>query len=156
MPWPPWSGCRPKEVGEQARRLAGEMTEILQRESALDHVGRTASMKDLDGFGCFHGVANGSSERCVHVGEQGGTADAVVGTAKQRRLRLLTVGRRGEGIRIVETAIEGFTQRLKVVHGGTTYTVRLPLVGDFQVENALVAAGLAIATDSEPLPSSSG
>ena len=30
------------------------------------------------------------------------------------------------------------------------YTVRLPLVGDFQVENALVAAGLAIATDSEP------
>ena len=32
----------------------------------------------------------------------------------------------------------------------TTYTVRLPLVGAFQVENALVAAGLAIATGSEP------
>jgi UDP-N-acetylmuramoyl-L-alanyl-D-glutamate--2,6-diaminopimelate ligase len=39
---------------------------------------------------------------------------------------------------------------MKVVHGGSTYTVRLPLVGGFQVENALVAAGLAIATDSEP------
>ena len=28
--------------------------------------------------------------------------------------------------------------------------MRLPLVGEFQVENALVAAGLAIATGSEP------
>ena len=77
-------------------------------------------------------------------------ADAVVAAAKQRRLRLLTVGRRGEGIRILETSIDGFAQRLKLVHAGTTYTVKLPLVGDFQVENALVAAGLAIATDSEP------
>src|SRR5439155_765454 len=32
-------------------------------------------------------------------------ADAVVAAAKQRRLRLLTVGRRGEGIRLVETSI---------------------------------------------------
>jgi UDP-N-acetylmuramoyl-L-alanyl-D-glutamate--2,6-diaminopimelate ligase len=77
-------------------------------------------------------------------------ADAVLAAAKQRRLRLLTVGWRGEGIRLVETAIDGFAQTMKVVHGGSTYTVRLPLVGGFQVENALVAAGLAIATDSEP------
>ncbi|MEA2902837.1 MAG: UDP-N-acetylmuramoyl-L-alanyl-D-glutamate--2,6-diaminopimelate ligase [Alphaproteobacteria bacterium] len=77
-------------------------------------------------------------------------ADAVVAAAKQRRLRLLTVGRRGDGIRLLETAIEGFAQTLKLVHGGTTYTVRLPLPGAFQVENALVAAGLAIACDSEP------
>ena len=77
-------------------------------------------------------------------------ADAVLAAARQRRLRLLTVGRRGEGIRLVETAIDGFAQTMKVVHGGSTYTVRLPLVGGFQVENALVAAGLAIATDSEP------
>jgi UDP-N-acetylmuramoyl-L-alanyl-D-glutamate--2,6-diaminopimelate ligase len=77
-------------------------------------------------------------------------ANAVLSAAKQHRLRLLTVGRRGEGIRLVEAKVEGFAQTLTVVHGGTTYVVRLPLVGDFQVENALVAAGLAIATDSEP------
>jgi UDP-N-acetylmuramoyl-L-alanyl-D-glutamate--2,6-diaminopimelate ligase len=75
---------------------------------------------------------------------------AVVAVAKQRRLRLLTVGRRGEGIRLTESRIDGFGQVLKLTHGGTGYTVRLPLVGDFQVENALVAAGLAIATESEP------
>jgi UDP-N-acetylmuramoyl-L-alanyl-D-glutamate--2,6-diaminopimelate ligase len=77
-------------------------------------------------------------------------ADAVVAAAKQKRLRLLTVGRKGEGIRLTESAIDGFAQTLTVVHGGTTYKVRLPLPGDFQIENALVAAGLAIAAESEP------
>jgi UDP-N-acetylmuramoyl-L-alanyl-D-glutamate--2,6-diaminopimelate ligase len=77
-------------------------------------------------------------------------ADAVLAAAKQHRLRLLTVGRRGEGIRLVEATVDGFAQKLTVVHGGTTYAIRLPLVGAFQVENALVAAGLAIATESEP------
>ncbi len=77
-------------------------------------------------------------------------ADAVLAAAKQRRLRLLTVGRRGEGIRLTATAIDGFAQVLSIVHARTEYTVRLPLVGAFQVENALVAAGLAIATESEP------
>ena len=33
---------------------------------------------------------------------------------------------------------------------GKRYRVRLPLVGAFQVENALVAAGMAIATGSDP------
>jgi UDP-N-acetylmuramoyl-L-alanyl-D-glutamate--2,6-diaminopimelate ligase len=84
----------------------------------------------------------------IHVDHE--YAERVVAAAKQRRLRLLTVGRRGEGIRLVETAVDGFAQTLKVVHAGTTYTVRLPLPGAFQIENALVAAGLAIATESEP------
>ena len=77
-------------------------------------------------------------------------ADAVVACAKQRRLRLLTVGRRGEGIRLVDSAIDGFAQKLHAVHAGNDYRLRLPLVGDFQVENALVAAGLVIATGGEP------
>jgi UDP-N-acetylmuramoyl-L-alanyl-D-glutamate--2,6-diaminopimelate ligase len=77
-------------------------------------------------------------------------ADAVVAAARQRGLRLLTVGRRGDGIRLIETAIEGFAQTLRVAFGGTEHHVRLPLPGAFQVENALVATGLAIATGSEP------
>jgi len=79
-------------------------------------------------------------------------ADAVLAAAKLRRLRLLTVGRRGEGIRLKETRIDGFAQVLDLVHAGNSYTIRLPLVGAFQVENALAAAGLAIATGSEPAP----
>jgi UDP-N-acetylmuramoyl-L-alanyl-D-glutamate--2,6-diaminopimelate ligase len=77
-------------------------------------------------------------------------AGAAIAAAKQRRLRLLTVGRRGEGIRLVDAAIDGFAQALKVTYAETEYTVRLPLVGGFQIDNALTAAGLAIATGSEP------
>ena len=77
-------------------------------------------------------------------------ADAVVAAVRSRGLRLMTVGRSGEGIHLHDTAIEGFAQIMRIAHAGCSYQLRLPLVGDFQVENALVAAGQAIATGSEP------
>src|SRR5262249_59958930 len=60
------------------------------------------------------------------------------------------VGGGGDSIRLVEAAIDGFAQTLRLAHAGKTFDVRLPLVGGFQVENALVAAGQAIATGGEP------
>ena len=77
-------------------------------------------------------------------------ADAVVAAAQARGLRLITVGRRGDGIRLVETMIDGFAQSLLLDHAGKSVRLRLPLVGAFQVDNALVAAGLTIATGSDP------
>ena len=77
-------------------------------------------------------------------------AEQVIATAAGRRLRVLTVGHNGSGIRLVESAIDGFSQTLRIEHAGKGYRVRLPLVGAFQIENALVAAGMAIATGSEP------
>jgi UDP-N-acetylmuramoyl-L-alanyl-D-glutamate--2,6-diaminopimelate ligase len=76
-------------------------------------------------------------------------SDAVVAAARQRGLKLITVGQKGDGIRLVETAIDGFAQRLTLVHAGKTHSLKLPLVGAFQVENALVSAGLVIATGGE-------
>jgi UDP-N-acetylmuramoyl-L-alanyl-D-glutamate--2,6-diaminopimelate ligase len=77
-------------------------------------------------------------------------AAAVVAAARRRGLAVLTVGRSGDGIRLVDVAIDGFAQRLRLAHAGKTYDVRLPLVGAFQVENALVAAGQAIASGDAP------
>ena len=77
-------------------------------------------------------------------------AEQVVAAARGRGLRLLTVGWRGDGIRLLDTTIEGFAQVLRVAHAGREWTIRLPLVGAFQVENALTAAGLAIASGGEP------
>jgi UDP-N-acetylmuramoyl-L-alanyl-D-glutamate--2,6-diaminopimelate ligase len=74
----------------------------------------------------------------------------VIAAAQRRRLRLLTVGRTGNGIRLRAISLEGFTQVLRISHAGVDHAVRLPLPGSFQVENALIAAGLAIATGSEP------
>jgi len=39
---------------------------------------------------------------------------------------------------------------MRVEHDNKTYQIHLPLVGEFQIENALVASGLAIATGSDP------
>src|SRR3982075_3428881 len=77
-------------------------------------------------------------------------AAIVAEAARRRGLDVMTVGRRGEGIRLVEDTIDGFAQTLRLAHAGKTYRVRLPLVGSFQVENALVAAGQAIATGGDP------
>jgi UDP-N-acetylmuramoyl-L-alanyl-D-glutamate--2,6-diaminopimelate ligase len=77
-------------------------------------------------------------------------AQAVIAAARARGLSIVSVGRHGTGIRLLETARNGFAQALRVEHGGRFLGVRLPLVGEFQVENALVAAGLAIATGGDP------
>ena len=76
-------------------------------------------------------------------------ATAVVAAAKKRGLKIFTVGREGNDIRLRETAIDGFAQKLTVSHAGRLFSLRLPLVGAFQVENALVAAGLVIAAGSD-------
>ncbi|MFZ5735012.1 MAG: UDP-N-acetylmuramoyl-L-alanyl-D-glutamate--2,6-diaminopimelate ligase [Pseudomonadota bacterium] len=74
---------------------------------------------------------------------------AVCDTARKRGLKLITVGRSGDGIRLTDAKVDGFAQVLKLGHGGKDYDVRLPLVGAFQIENALVAAGLVIGTGGD-------
>jgi len=71
---------------------------------------------------------------------------AVIAAARARKLDVMTVGRQGEGIRLVDVAIDGFGQKMTIEHHGQICRLRLPLVGEFQIENALVAAGLVIAT----------
>jgi UDP-N-acetylmuramoyl-L-alanyl-D-glutamate--2,6-diaminopimelate ligase len=77
-------------------------------------------------------------------------AGQVVEAAKKRGLKIMTVGEKGDDIKLVGGAIDGFAQVVTLAHGGNTYKVKLPLVGGFQVQNAAVAAGLAIATGAEP------
>jgi UDP-N-acetylmuramoyl-L-alanyl-D-glutamate--2,6-diaminopimelate ligase len=78
----------------------------------------------------------------------------VIDAASEKKLRLITVGQRGdgtgEGIRVVASGIDGFAQQLELDHLGRKHCIRLPLVGEFQIENAVVAAGLAIATGGDP------
>ncbi len=77
-------------------------------------------------------------------------AGQVVAAATKRGLKLLTVGEHGADIKLVSGAIDGFAQVVTIAHAGQTYKVKLPLVGSFQVQNAAVAAGLAIATGAAP------
>jgi UDP-N-acetylmuramoyl-L-alanyl-D-glutamate--2,6-diaminopimelate ligase len=74
----------------------------------------------------------------------------VVAAATKRGLKILTVGEHGADIKLVTGAIDGFAQVITIAHAGKAYKIKLPLVGAFQVQNAAVAAGLAIATGADP------
>jgi len=60
--------------------------------------------------------------------------------------RVFGIGRAGADLRLVDVVAEAGLQVLTIEAAGTVHTVRLPLLGTFQVSNALVAAGLAIVT----------
>ncbi len=71
-------------------------------------------------------------------------ADRFTTVARSRGLKLLTIGEKGEALRLVSVVPHADSQMLEIANGGHTYKVNLPLAGRFQASNALVAAGLAI------------
>jgi UDP-N-acetylmuramoyl-L-alanyl-D-glutamate--2,6-diaminopimelate ligase len=73
-----------------------------------------------------------------------------IAAASRRKLRLLTVGEHGEDLRLVSQSVEAPGQRLNVEWQGQKYKVSLPLAGQFQASNALVAAGLALGLGDPP------
>ncbi len=94
----------------------------------------------------------------AEVVDDGGTAvvwqddeasDRVIDLARARGLKLIGVGTRGATLKLVGREPTRLGQVLSVVHQGSTYTIRLPLIGAYQAANALIAAGLVIATGGD-------
>jgi UDP-N-acetylmuramoyl-L-alanyl-D-glutamate--2,6-diaminopimelate ligase len=79
-------------------------------------------------------------------------AGRFIEAAKARGLKLITVGRKGDTIRLDRREDRGGAQALTLHYGPRIFYVELPQAGEFQASNALVAAGLAIGLlkDSEP------
>ncbi|MCJ2018530.1 UDP-N-acetylmuramoyl-L-alanyl-D-glutamate--2,6-diaminopimelate ligase [Methylobacterium sp. E-065] len=80
------------------------------------------------------------------VNADGAYSDRVIAAAGEAGRPVRTVGRAGRDLRIESVQTEGFAQAVRLIERERVRTLRLPLVGQFQVENALVAAGLALAT----------
>ncbi len=70
-------------------------------------------------------------------------------TAEVRRQRVISYGREGEDIRLENTEPLADGQNLKLYVKGEHYDVTLPLVGDFQAENALCALGVVLANGED-------
>lgn len=71
--------------------------------------------------------------------------------ARGRGQRLLTVGRDpAADLRITAQRFDATGQDLRFTHEGRPHLVRLALIGGFQAENVLAAAGLAIAAGDAP------
>jgi UDP-N-acetylmuramoyl-L-alanyl-D-glutamate--2,6-diaminopimelate ligase len=90
--------------------------------------------------------------------EPGGTAvvwtdDArsgeVISICEERGLRLLTVGAKGETLKLLDRAPTQLGQVLTIAADGKPHKVNLPLIGAYQAANALTAAGLVMATGGE-------
>ena len=92
------------------------------------------------------------------VVEPGGTAvvwnddtysAAVVDTARARGVRLMTVGATGDDLRLVSREPTQLGQALVIAAADVNHKIDLPLIGAYQVANALVSAGLVIATGGD-------
>lgn len=77
-------------------------------------------------------------------------AERVLAAGRARGLRPFTIGRAGDDVKLLDLAAEPDASRIRLRHAGREQDVRLPLAGEFMVSNALVAAGLCIASGSPP------
>lgn len=73
-------------------------------------------------------------------------AAEVTAAARGAGRTVATVGRHGDMLALESVEPDRFAQRMRVRHDGTATDIRLPLLGAYQASNALLAAGLAMAT----------
>lgn len=73
-------------------------------------------------------------------------SERAIAHVRQRGLRLMTVGAAGDTIRLLGREPGPLGQVLTIVHDGVERKINLPLIGAYQAANALVAAGLALAS----------
>jgi UDP-N-acetylmuramoyl-L-alanyl-D-glutamate--2,6-diaminopimelate ligase len=86
------------------------------------------------------------------INMDGAEAEAVLATCRRLRHPVVSVGRKGRDLTLIDIRRQGFDQSMRLRFGGAVFDVLLPLAGAFQAENALTAAGLALATGEEPGP----
>ena len=73
----------------------------------------------------------------------------VVNHVLQRRLKLITVGPEAETIELVSRQSTPLGQQLALRHGDKEHKLSLPLIGAYQMNNVLTAAGLVLATGGD-------
>lgn len=79
-------------------------------------------------------------------------SDEVVRRCEARGLKVMTVGTRGEALKLAKRETTPLGQKFTVEADGKTHVVNLALIGAYQAANALTAAGLVVATGGELAP----
>ncbi len=77
-------------------------------------------------------------------------SDQAIAAARKAKLDVRTVGRKGDYISLKRVEHFRHKQSAEVHVGDDIFEIHIPLAGDFQVANALVAAGLAMSTGISP------
>ena len=117
------------------------------------------SRDHLDYHGTMEAYFAAKTRLLAEVVDEGGSAviwaddgdwsARMIDVARARGLKLLTVGEAGETLKLAGRTPTALGQDLVVEAGGQTHKIALPLIGAYQAANALVAAGLVIATGGD-------
>jgi UDP-N-acetylmuramoyl-L-alanyl-D-glutamate--2,6-diaminopimelate ligase len=73
----------------------------------------------------------------------------VIKRCEERGLRRVTVGMRGETLRLLSRTPTQLGQTLEIEAEGKTHKLNIPLIGAYQAANVLTAAGLVLATGGD-------
>ncbi|WP_310476132.1 UDP-N-acetylmuramoyl-L-alanyl-D-glutamate--2,6-diaminopimelate ligase [Sandarakinorhabdus sp.] len=117
------------------------------------------SRDHLDYHGTMEAYFTAKTRLLTEVVDDGGSAviwaddgdwsARMIDVTRGRGLCLLTVGEAGEALKLVSRTPTSLGQDMVVQAGGQTHKIALPLIGAYQAANALVAAGLVIATGGD-------
>jgi len=97
---------------------------------------------------CAGALVHARIKRLVYGADDPKAAD-VLAAISARGIRLLSVGAKGEAIRLLDRTPTALGQTLRLEIDGQARELKLPLIGAYQAANALIAAGLVIATGGE-------
>jgi UDP-N-acetylmuramoyl-L-alanyl-D-glutamate--2,6-diaminopimelate ligase len=81
--------------------------------------------------------------------DDGDWSARMAATARDRGLQVMGVGTAGAALQLVSRRATALGQTLVIAADGRQHSVTLPLIGAYQAANALVAAGLVIATGGD-------
>lgn len=132
---------------EGPRVLAGGFTNL-----SRDHLDYHKDMDDYFAakMRLFDEVVDPAGAAVVWMDDE--WTDRAVDHVIQRGLRLIGVGERADaqGIRLVSRTPGQLGQTLEIEFAGQARKINLPLIGAYQAANALVSAGLVLATGGDP------
>ncbi len=92
----------------------------------------------------FDTVLDSGAKAVINMDDRHG--EIFKAAARINGVDVISVGRKGKTLRLIDVQRRGFAQVIRVEAEDGVHEVSVPLVGEFQVSNALVAAGLAMAT----------
>ncbi|MEF3365767.1 UDP-N-acetylmuramoyl-L-alanyl-D-glutamate--2,6-diaminopimelate ligase [Methylocystis sp. 9N] len=137
-------------LGIDQRRLDGMRIDVAAFTNfSRDHLDHHADMEE------YFAAKMRLFDTLLHPGQtavvdaDSDAAPRVIEICRARGLNVFTVGAKGEAIALLSAAPQAFATSLRLRCAGADYAVELPLAGAFQVSNALVAAGLAIASGDD-------
>jgi UDP-N-acetylmuramoyl-L-alanyl-D-glutamate--2,6-diaminopimelate ligase len=124
--------------------LAGAFTNL-----SRDHLDYHATMDDYFAakMRLFDEVVSGEGTAVIWADDA--WSGRAIGHAERRGLRVFSVGEKGGTLRLISRTPGQLGQTIEVEYVGVRCKLNLPLIGAYQAANALVAAGLVLATGGD-------